>query len=223
MSPAPSLFIVDGHALAYRAYFAFIRSPLVNSKGENTSAVFGFTRMLLLLLKKYRPRYLAVVFDSPEETARHREFPEYKAHRPEMPDSMVAQLPVIMDVVEALNVKVVVEPGLEADDIIATLARRARERGHDVKIITGDKDFYQILSDDVHIIRPEKGTGLEDEIGPEFTEERYGLAPARTIDLLALMGDSSDNIPGVKGIGEKTALKLLKDFGSLDAIYEHLD
>jgi DNA polymerase-1 len=223
MDRAQSLFIVDGHALAYRAYFAFIRNPLVNSKGENTSAVFGFTRMMLLLLRKYRPRYLAVVFDSPEETSRHREFPDYKAHRPEMPDAMAVQIPVIMDVVRALNVKVIVEPGLEADDIIATLAKRGRERGRDVKIITADKDFFQLLSDHIHIIRPEKGTGLEDEIGPVYTEERFGLPPASTVDLLALMGDTSDNIPGVKGIGEKTAIKLLTEFGSLDAIYERLD
>jgi DNA polymerase-1 len=218
-----NLFIVDGHALAYRAYFAFIRNPLINSKGENTSAVFGFIRMLLLLLKKYEPRYLTVVFDSGEETQRHREFPEYKAHRPEMPDDMVSELPWIFEVTEALGIKVVMEPGIEADDLIATLAGKANAAGLDATIVTGDKDFFQLLSDRVRIIRPEKGTSLEEEIGPEFCVERFGLAPAGMVDLLALAGDSSDNIPGVRGIGEKTALKLLREFGSLDALYDRID
>jgi DNA polymerase-1 len=221
--PSKRLFIVDGHALAYRAHFAFIRNPLINSKGENTSAVFGFTRMLLLLLKKYEPRYLAVVFDSGEETERHRDFPEYKAHRPPMPDDLVNELHWIVEVTEALGVKVIREPGIEADDLIATLARRANAEGVDASIITGDKDFLQLLSDRVRIIRPEKGTALEEEIGPEFCRERFGLEPAQVIDLLALMGDSSDNIPGVHGIGEKTALRLLHEFGSLDSLLSHID
>jgi DNA polymerase-1 len=223
MNPVGNLFIVDGHALAYRAYFAFIRNPLVNSKGENTGAVFGFLRMLLLLIKKYEPRYLAVVFDSGEKTERHREFPAYKAHRPEMPDEMAEQLPVIFEVTEALGIRMIVEPGIEADDLIASLARKANEAGLDATIVTGDKDFLQLLSDHIKIIRPERGTALEEEIGPGFCEERFGLEPKRVIDLLALMGDSSDNIPGVKGIGEKTALKLLHDFGSLDSLYERID
>jgi DNA polymerase I len=223
MNPVGNLFIVDGHALAYRAYFAFVRSPLVNSKGENTGAVFGFLRMLLLLIKKYEPRHLAVVFDSGEKTDRHREFPAYKAHRPEMPDEMADQLPVIFEATEALGIKTIVEPGVEADDLIASLARKANAAGLDATIVTGDKDFLQLLSDHIRIIRPEKGTALEEEIGPAFCRERFGLEPRGVIDLLALMGDSSDNIPGVKGIGEKTALKLLHDFGSLDAVYERLD
>ena len=217
------LFIVDGHALAYRAYFAFIRNPLINSRGENTSAVFGFTRMLLLLLKKYAPRYLAVVFDSGEETERHRDFPEYKAHRPEMPDDLASALPWILEVTRALGITVIREPGIEADDLIATLARRANADGVDAAIVTGDKDFFQLLSDHVRIVRPEKGTALEEEIGPEFCRERFGLEPVQVIDLLALMGDSSDNIPGVRGIGEKTALKLLHEFGSIDSLFARID
>ncbi|MDD4856559.1 MAG: DNA polymerase I [Candidatus Krumholzibacteria bacterium] len=223
MMAREDLFIVDGHALAYRAYFAFIRNPLINSKGENTSAVFGFTRMLLLLLKKYAPRHLAVVFDSGEETQRHRDFPAYKAHRPEMPDDMASELKWIFEVTEALGIKVIMKSGVEADDLIATLARRANAEGLDATIVTGDKDFFQLLSDHIRIIRPEKGTALEEEIGPEYCAERFGLAPERVVDLLALMGDSSDNIPGVKGIGEKTALKLLQEYGSLDAIYDRID
>jgi DNA polymerase-1 len=223
MTARENLFIVDGHALAYRAYFAFIRNPLINSKGENTSAVFGFTRMLLQLLKKYAPLHLAVVFDSGEKTQRHRDFPGYKAHRPEMPDDLASELAWIFEVTEALGVKVIMRPGVEADDLIATLARMANAEGLDATIVTGDKDFFQLLSDHIRIIRPEKGTALEEEIGPEYCAERFGLAPEQVIDLLALMGDSSDNIPGVKGIGEKTALKLLREFGSLDALYDRID
>ena len=218
-----ALFLIDGHALAYRSYFALIRNPLTNSKGENTSAVYGFTRQLLLLLRKYAPEYLAVVFDSGGETERHREYPEYKAHREAMPDDMESQLSIIVEVIEALGVMVVEEEGYEADDILATLAKSAAARGVDVKILTGDKDLFQLLSDRVHIIRPARGTALEDEFGPEYIDERFGLLPSQIVDLLALMGDASDNIPGVKGIGEKTALKLLHAFGSLDYILEHIE
>ncbi len=217
-----AMFLIDGHALAYRSYFALIRNPLTNSRGENTSAVYGFTRMLLLLLRKYDPEYLAVVFDSGGETERHREYPEYKANRESMPDDMESQLSVIIEVIEALGVTVVEEEGYEADDILATLAMLAAGRGIDVKIVTGDKDLFQMLSDKVHIIRPGRGTALEDECGPEYLKGRFGLRPEQIVDLLALMGDASDNIPGVRGIGEKTALKLLHEFGSLDGIFERI-
>ena len=218
-----TLFLIDGHALAYRSYYAFIRNPLTNSKGENTSAVFGFLRVLLLLQKKFAPEYFAVVFDSDEETERHREFSDYKANREEMPDEMESQFPWIVEIIESLGISVIEEPGYEADDIIATLAREAESKGHDVRIITADKDLFQLLSDHVRIIRPGKGTSLEDEIGPEFVDKRFGLEPSQIADLLALMGDSSDNIPGVKGIGEKTALKLLHRYGSLDEIMDRVD
>lgn len=218
-----TVFIIDGHALAYRAYFAFIRNPLLNSKGDNTSAAFGFTRMLLLLIKKYDPEYIGIVFDSEEETQRHRDFPDYKANREEMPDDMQKQLPWIFEIAGALGISVIAEPGLEADDIIATLAKRAETRGYDVKIVTGDKDFFQLLSDRIHIIRPSRGTSLEDEIAPDYTNKRYGISCSQVVDLLALMGDSSDNIPGVKGIGEKTAVRLLSEFGSLEEIYDNIE
>jgi DNA polymerase-1 len=218
-----TLFLIDGHALAYRSYFAFIRNPLTNAKGENTSAVFGFARVILQILDKYSPDYLAVVFDSGEETERHREYPEYKAHREAMPDEMESQLPWIIEVVEALGLRVIEEPGYEADDIIATLARQAASRSMDVRIVTGDKDFFQLLSDRIRIIRPTKGTSLEQEIGPEYLDERFGLKPSQIIDLLALAGDASDNIPGIKGIGEKTALKLLHSFKSLDNILSNIE
>lgn len=223
MKAQESIFLVDGHALAYRAYFAFIRAPLINSRGENTSAAFGFARMLLALLKKYDPRYVAVVFDSGEETDRHREFEAYKAQRAEMPDDMVSQLPWIFEVTKALGIHSIVRPGVEADDLIATIARREAAAGREAVIVTGDKDFLQLLSDRIRVIRPEKGTSLEEEAGPEWCRERFGVGPERIVDLLSLMGDTSDNIPGVKGIGEKTAVKLLSEFGSLDNLYARLD
>jgi DNA polymerase-1 len=215
-----ALFLIDGHAIAYRSYFAFIHNPLTNARGENTSAVYGFLRTVLQLIDHYDPEMLACVFDSEEETARHRDYSDYKANREEMPDDLSPQFPVIVEMLEAMGIPVVVKPGYEADDIIATLAREAEASGMDVRIITGDKDLFQLLSDRVRIIRPGKGTNLKDVAGPEMVEERYGLRPDQVVDLLALMGDSADNIPGVRGIGEKTALKLLRDFDSLDALLE---
>jgi DNA polymerase-1 len=213
-----ALFLIDGHAIAYRSYYAFINNPLTNARGENTSAVYGFLRTILQLMDRYDPEIIACVFDSEEETERHREYSEYKAHRKEMPDDLSPQFPVIIRMLEAMGIPVVVKPGYEADDIIATLAREAEAEGMDVRIVTGDKDLFQLLSDRVNIIRPGKGTNLSDLAGPELVARKYGLRPDQVADLLALMGDSSDNIPGVKGIGEKTAVRLLLEFGSLDAI-----
>lgn len=215
-----ALLLVDGHAIAYRSYYAFIRNPLLDSKGRNTSAVYGFLRVILQILERYRPERMACVFDSGEETERHRQYTEYKAQREEMPEEMAGQLPVIFELLEALGIPVVSIPGQEADDIIATLARRAASSGDDVRIVTGDKDLFQLLSDRIRVIRPSSGTVLGDDEGPEALRERYGLEPGQMADLLALMGDSVDNIPGVKGIGEKTALKLIRSFGSLDAVLE---
>jgi DNA polymerase-1 len=215
-----ALFLIDGHAIAYRSYYAFIHNPLTNSRGDNTSAVYGFLRAVLQLINHYDPEMLACVFDSEEETGRHRDFSDYKAHREEMPDDLSPQFPVIVEVLEAMGIPVVIKPGYEADDIIATLARRAETDGIDVRIVTGDKDLFQLLSERIMIIRPGKGTNLRDVAGPEMVAERYGLRPDQVVDLLSLMGDSVDNIPGVRGIGEKTALKLLSEFGSLDAILE---
>ncbi|HSG27638.1 MAG TPA: hypothetical protein VLA34_04095, partial [Candidatus Krumholzibacterium sp.] len=155
-----TLFLIDGHAIAYRSYFALIRNPLTNSRGENTSAVFGFTRLVLRLLEKYSPDLIAVAFDTGEATQRHEAFEDYKANREEMPDEMRDQIPVIFDMLEALAIPVLTAPGYEADDIIATLARQAEADGHDVRIISSDKDLFQLLSDRVKMIRPTKSTDL---------------------------------------------------------------
>ncbi|MDD3642979.1 MAG: DNA polymerase I [Candidatus Krumholzibacteria bacterium] len=215
-----TLFLIDGHAIAYRAYYAFIRNPLIDSKGRNTSAAFGFLRVVLQILQRYHPTLMACVFDSEEETDRHREYGGYKAQREEMPDEMADQFPLIFELLEALGIPVAVMPGYEADDIIATLARRAEASGDDVRIVSGDKDLFQLLSDRVRVIRPSSGSGIDEDEGPEMVRAKYGLEPGQIVDLLSLMGDSVDNIPGVRGIGEKTALKLMHEFGSLDAILE---
>ncbi len=218
-----SLFLIDGSALAYRSYFAFVRNPLINSKGENTSAVFAFTRSLLKILDEEKPDYMAVVFDTPEPTFRHEEFAAYKAQRPRMPDEMSEQLPRIKEVIHALNVPIVELPGYEADDVIATLARRAAERGLDVTIVTGDKDLVQLVNDRIRIYNPKTGGKEPEIITRDTASEKLGVQPEQIPDYLGLAGDQVDNIPGVKGIGPKGAVELLKQFGSLEGIYENLE
>ncbi|NIM19478.1 MAG: DNA polymerase I [Candidatus Latescibacteria bacterium] len=217
-----ALYLIDGHALAYRAYYAFIRNPLVTSKGEETSAVFGFANTVVSLLKKFDPSHIAAVFDSIEKTHRHEFYPEYKAHRERMPDSLIGQIPRIQELLEAMSIPIFLVPGYEADDLLATIAT-ALESKIPVRIVSGDKDLFQIVTERTHIIRPGKGGLLEDEIDPERLEQKIGLRPGEMVDFLALTGDASDNIPGVAGVGEKTARKLIKKYGTLDGIYENID
>lgn len=217
-----SLYLVDGHALAYRSYYAFIRRPLVNSKGIETSAVFGFTKTIFQLLEEFDPTHVAVVFDSREATFREALFEDYKANRPKMPESLSEQLPRIFDVLEAMQIPVLTAPGYEADDIIATLATRNEADGP-VWIVSGDKDLFQVVSNHTRILRPGKGGLLDEEIAPSTLRAQYELDPEQFIDYQALRGDPTDNVPGVAGVGEKTALDLMQRFGSLEKIYEHLD
>lgn len=216
------LFLIDGSALAYRSYFAFINNPLTNKKGIPTSAVYGFTTTLLRLLEKENPQYLAVVFDSSEKTFRHEEFPEYKATREKMPDDMAEQLPYIQKIVEAMRIPYLMLPTYEADDIIGTLALKATQKGIEVSLVSGDKDFMQLLSPKVHMYNMKKG-GLVEVLDESAPEKKWGVLPAQVIDLFALMGDNSDNVPGVPGVGEKTAGKLIQQFGSLESIYKKLN
>ncbi len=217
-----ALFLVDGHALAYRSYFAFAGAPLRNSAGEETGAVYGFLNTMLSLISRYSPEYIAVAFDSEERTFRHEQFEAYKAHRPAMPEGLSQQLPVIFETLDAMGMVRLNAPGFEADDIIATLARRWRDEVA-VKIVSGDKDLLQLVDERVHVIRPGKGAVLEKELDAEGLRELTGMGPAQFVDYLALVGDATDNVPGVKGIGEKTAGALLARFESLDGIYQHLD
>ncbi|HTK87550.1 MAG TPA: DNA polymerase I [Nitrospiraceae bacterium] len=212
-----TLYLIDGSAYIYRAFFAL--PPLSNSKGQQTNAVYGFTTMLLKVLREHTPDCLAVVFDEKGSTQRHEEFKAYKAQRPEMPHGMQAQIPLIHRVVEAMAVPVIRQVGLEADDLIGTLARKAESGGLDVVIVTSDKDMFQLLTPAVRIYDPVKDKWF----GETECRERFGVEPARVVEIMGLMGDSVDNIPGVKGIGEKTATKLITQFGTIEELLRRLD
>ncbi|MDT8322558.1 MAG: DNA polymerase I [Bacteroidota bacterium] len=216
-------FILDGMAIAYRAYFAFINRPLINSKGVNTSAIFGFVNTLDKILADEKPEHIAVAFDTAAPTFRHERFPEYKATREKMPEDMVEQLPYLKKIVEAYRIPVLEMSGWEADDIIGTLARRGEKENLACFLVTPDKDFMQLVTENVKLFRPGKTGDSYDIIDIDGVREKFGVTPAQVIDVLGLMGDQSDNIPGVRGIGEKTAIPLVQQFGSIPAIYEHLD
>lgn len=216
------LYLIDGHALAYRAYFAFIRNPLMTSSGEETSAVFGFANTILSILRRHDPSHIAVVFDSTEKTFRHDLYPQYKAHREKMPDSLIHQMERIQSLLEAMSIPVFSIPGYEADDVLATIAQKLEIR-IPIRIVSSDKDLFQLINERTHIIRPGKGSTIDEEIDADRLEEKIGLTSAELLDFFALMGDSSDNVPGVGGVGEKTALKLIREYGSLEKIYENVD
>lgn len=219
------LFLLDAYALIYRAYYALFRNPRVTSAGMNTSAIFGFINTLDDLIKKERPTHLAVCFDPPGgHTFRHEMFADYKAGREKQPEDITIAIPYIKRVLEAMCIPVVEIPGYEADDVIGTLATRAASEGYTVYMMTPDKDYGQLVSDTIFQYRPAlKGQGFEVR-GPKQVCERYGIdRPSQVIDLLALEGDASDNIPGCPGVGEKTAVKLISEFGSVEGLLENTD
>jgi DNA polymerase-1 len=216
----PQLFLIDGHALIYRAYFAFIRNPLVNAKGQNTSAAFGFSNYLIKLLETYTCIYCAVVLDSSKPTFRHEIYAQYKANRQEMPDELKSQIPIINEIIEAFKIPVIREIGLEADDLIGTLTKKAESEGFDVFLVTKDKDLMQLISPNVKMLAPE-GTGTLLTIGIDDVKEKMGIPPEKIVDYLSLIGDSSDNIPGVPGIGPKNAIKILELCGNVDTLLEN--
>ncbi|MBI4535792.1 MAG: DNA polymerase I, partial [Ignavibacteriae bacterium] len=206
-------------ALAYRAYYAFISRPLINSKGENTSAIFGFVNSLMKILDDEKPEHIAVVFDTREPTFRHQMFTEYKATRQKMPEDMSAQMDKLKEIVRIFNIPLLEVPGYEADDIIGTLARRAEKEQVTTYMVTGDKDFMQLISPFIKMYKPGKsGTDIElvEESG---VLEKFGVTPDKVIDVLALIGDKSDNVPGVPGIGEKTAIPLIQKYGTVENLY----
>lgn len=216
----PRLFLIDAYALIYRSYFAFIRRPLMNSRGENTSAPFGFTNFLEQLKTDFDPEYLAVVFDA-GDSFREEIFPDYKATREKMPDDLRASIPRVRAIVEGFRDPVIELDGYEADDVIGTLARKADAAGLEAVIVSGDKDFYQLVDDHVHLLNPGRGgpNGVDaDWVDLRNADEKFGIPPSQVIDYLALIGDSSDNVPGAPGIGPKTAVKLLQQFGDVESI-----
>ena len=213
----PSLYLIDGSSYLYRAYFAL--PFLSNSRGLPTHAAYGFTRMLMKIIKEHRPQYMAVAFDAGRETFRTEAYQEYKAQRPPMPDELAVQIPYVKEILKALKIPVLEMENYEADDVIATLAKRAEGAGFHVVIVTGDKDMLQLVSQHIRVFDPMK----EVMYGPREVEERMGVPPQRIPDLLGLSGDSIDNIPGVKGIGLKSARELINSLGTLEEIYAHLD
>ena len=211
------LFLLDAYALIYRAYYAFIKNPRINSNGMNTSAVMGFVNTLNEILTKEHPTHIGVAFDH-GKTFRDEAFPAYKAQREETPEDIRASVPVIKDIINAMNIPVLQADGFEADDVIGTLATKAGAAGIETYMLTPDKDYGQLVRDNVFIFRPRHGGGYE-TMGPKEVNEKYGLSsPEQVIDLLALMGDSADNFPGCPGVGPKTAAKLIGEFGSIDAM-----
>ncbi|MDD5263053.1 MAG: DNA polymerase I [Methylacidiphilales bacterium] len=213
----PKLFLLDGMALLYRAHFAFITRPIMNSKGLNTSALFGFTNTLLDLLNKQQPSHLAVAFDTHAPTARHIAFPAYKAQREETPEDILIAVPKIKELLAAFNIPVLELDGFEADDIIGTLARRAEREGFTTYMVTPDKDFAQLVDEKTFIYKPGRQGDSAEILGLKEIREKWGISnPSQVIDILGLWGDASDNIPGVPGVGEKTAQKLIAEFGSVE-------
>ena len=221
----PRIFLIDAYALIYRSYFAFISRPLTNSAGENTSAPFGFTRFLLDIREQFEPDYLAVVFDA-GDSFRDEEYPEYKATREKMPDDLRDSLSRIRQIVEGFNDPIVELDGYEADDVIGTLAKQASEQGLEAVIVSGDKDFYQLVGPHVHLMNPGRGgsSGVAaDWVTEENADEKFGIPPSQIADYLALVGDSSDNVPGAAGVGPKTAVKLLEQYPDVEQLIEHAE
>lgn len=218
-----NFLLIDGHALIYRAYHAY--PELTAPDGRLINAVFGFSRILLTSLRDQEPEYLAVAFDHKGPTFRHEAYQEYKAHRAEMPDDLKPQIEIIKEVVAALNIPIFEMAGYEADDLVGTLARQAGELGEvQTVIVSGDKDLLQLVTDSTSVFIPGRGKWSHDVLYDDIqVEKKMGVAPEQVIDLKGLMGDSSDNIPGVKGVGAKTATRLLEHFTTLEKLYQHLD
>ena len=214
------LFLLDAYALIYRAYYAFIKNPRINSKGMNTSAVMGFCNTLHEVLSKEKPQYIGVAFDPHGPTFRSEAYAEYKAQREETPEDIRRSVPIIKEVLAAMRIPVLEAEGFEADDVIGTLAMKAGKAGVKTYMLTPDKDYGQLVGGNVVMFRPRHGGGYE-TLDEDGVCQKYGLAStAQVVDLLGLMGDSADNIPGCPGVGEKTAVKLLAQFGSVDALLQ---
>lgn len=216
--------LIDGHALIYRAFYAFPK--LTSFSGQLVNAVYGFSRMLLTSIRHFEPVYMAVTFDHPKPTFRHQDYEDYKAHRPEMPDDLKPQIEYIKEVVATLNIPQFEVAGFEADDLIGTINFKVEDLNHGLLtvVVTGDQDIFQLVDDDTHVWLPGRGKRQQDtEYDEEKVKAKVGVAANRVTDLKALMGDSSDNIPGVKGIGPKTAAKLIQAFGSLEKLYEAVE
>ncbi|MEA2041052.1 MAG: 5'-3' exonuclease H3TH domain-containing protein, partial [Bacteroidota bacterium] len=216
------LFLLDAYALIFRAYYAFIKNPRYNTKGLNTSAVLGFTNSLDEILRKEKPSHIAVVFDPPGPTFRNEMFKEYKANRDETPEDIKKSVPYIKQVIKGFNIPVIEAEGFEADDTIGTLAKQAEKEGFTVYMVTPDKDFGQLVSDNIFMYKPKRGGKDNEILGKKEICELYGIEqPEQVIDILSIWGDAADNIPGIKGIGKKTSKKLIAKFGSTEELFKN--
>jgi len=215
----PRLFLIDATAFCYRAFYAL--QNLATSFGQPTNAIYGFLNILNKILKEKKPQFLAVCFDVSRDTFRLKKFAEYKIQRPPMPEGLSSQIPIIKEIISAYGIAMFEKEGFEADDIIATLAKEAKERGIATTIVSSDKDILQLVDEDIAVFSPYKDEGIIYDEGKVL--ERFGVKPQRIPDIIALMGDDADNIPGVPGIGEKTAVNLIKEFGSLEELLNNID
>jgi len=213
----PRLFLIDGSAYIFRAFFAI--PPLTNSAGLPTNAIFGFTNILLKFLKQYQPHYVAVALDAGRVTFRNEMFADYKGNRPEAPADLIPQFPYFRKVLDALNLPLLELPGYEADDIIATLCEKLANQGCELVVVSSDKDLMQLATNGIKLLDSAKDRW----IGKDEVREKFGVSPEQVIEVMGLMGDAVDNIPGVKGIGEKTAGALIQHFQTLENLYDHLD
>ena len=217
------LFLIDAYACIYRAYYAFIKNPRINSKGLNTSAIFGFVNTLEDVLKHENPSHIAVAFDPQGKTFRHEAFEQYKAQREATPEDIRKSIPIIKEIIAAYNIPILQIDDYEADDVIGTMAKKAEEKGFDTYMLTPDKDYGQLVSEHIFMYRPKHSGGFE-TMGIAEVKSKYDLDnQAQVIDMLGLMGDTADNIPGCPGVGEKTAIKLLKEFGNIDNMLANTD
>ena len=222
MADRPSILLLDGHSLAYRAFFA-LPDTLRTQHGELTNAVYGFTSMLIKLLAERRPDAITVAFDKGRDVARTEAYPEYKANRSSPPDEFRPQVDLIKQVLASMDIPVVEVAGVEADDVLATIAGRAVAKGFHAYIVTGDRDAMQLVNDDLTVLYTLRGISEMAEMTPAAVEERYGVPPTSYVAYAALRGDNSDNLPGVPGVGEKTAAKLITQFGDLDGVFANID
>ncbi len=218
------LFLIDGHALVFKMYYAFLKRPMINSKGADMSILFGFTKYILELIEKEKPTHLAVAFDHPGGTFRHEMYPEYKATREETPQLVIDALEPLTELCEAMHIPVLMVKGYEADDVIGTVAKKEEQEGFKVYMVTPDKDYGQLITENILQFKPGKAGNDNEIIGTEAVCSKYGISnPRQVIDMLTICGDTSDNVPGVKGVGEKGAGKLIAKYGSVKNIYDHLD
>jgi DNA polymerase-1 len=216
------IFVLDAMNLTYRAYYVFIRRPLITSRGENSSAIYGFANTVLKIRREERPDYWALAWDGPGPTFRHERYDEYKATRKPMPEDLLAQIPAVEDMAAALGLPVLEVPGVEADDVMGTLAMQAVREGHEAVLVTSDKDMLQLIGDRIRVLNPGRGDDYS-WVDRDTVVAKWGVEPSQVRDMLALMGDSIDNVPGVPGVGEKTAAELIREFGSLEGLYEDLE